>query len=76
MDREIFGSTFLVDQTWYFRFATGGGALVPLTCGSGADQTKLLNGAAVRIVGRLVQDHRGCTTEAYASAFEIIGSRA
>ena len=74
MDAEIFGTTFLVDKTWYLRFATGGGVLVPLTCSSSVDHACLRDGAAVRTMGRLLQDHRGCSTGVYISSVETIGA--
>lgn len=70
---EIFGTAFLVHDTWYLRYLDGGGAMVPIE-GPAAIKEKLADGQSVRINGYMSTDGRGCARSVQAANVEVLGS--
>ena len=73
IESEIFGTTFLVDGTWYVRGVGGGGVLLPAQAPDRI-RSSLKEGQAYKFVGGPILDHRGIPTGFRIAEAEEIGS--
>lgn len=69
---KIFGTSFLVDGTWYLRYAGGGGSMVPIKADSSI-LDNLQDGKMVELSGNVAKDAGGCILEMYIQDAKTIG---
>lgn len=70
--KTLWGSIFLVDGTWYLRYATGGGVLIPIKAAT-ATIDCFEDGKMVELVGEILEDNNGCPAADNVTSVKMIG---